>query len=498
MSTVTLGLEGLAFAHGDARPLFSNLTCSLGPGFTGLVGENGAGKTTLLRLLAGDLAPTTGQVRLRPAGATVALCPQSVEAPTPDIRALAARRDGEARRLIGQLELPPGPVERWTALSPGERKRWQIAAALATAPDVLLLDEPTNHADARTRAVLATALKDFPGTGVIVSHDRALLQDLCHATLRLAHGEGRLYALPYEAAQAVWNAERRAAERERDGAQQAAREAMRQLADARRARAAAEHAMSGRRRVAADHDARSAGAKTLRAWAESRRGGDVARLKTAAARARAEIPEVTAIAPLGRSVFAGYVPAPRPVILSLDAPELRVGEQVLARDVHVSLRRGEHVRLAGPNGAGKSSLLRALTERAGPDPAAIFHLQQETTTTEAAAIMAMLRALDPTTRGRVCSLVAALGTDPARVMDSPRPSPGELRKVQLALGLGRHVWALVLDEPTNHLDLPTLERLESALSSFPGALLLVSHDDTFAAACATTTWRLEGGRLRVE
>jgi ATPase subunit of ABC transporter with duplicated ATPase domains len=98
-------------------------------------------------------------------------------------------------------------------------------------------------------------------------------------------------------------------------------------------------------------------------------------------------------------------------------------------------------------------------------------------------------------RGRVLSLVAALGVDPDRLLASAAPSPGEARKLALALGLGRHAWCLVLDEPTNHLDLPSIERLEEALVAYPGALVLVSHDDRFAGACTATTWRVTGGQV---
>jgi len=98
----------------------------------------------------------------------------------------------------------------------------------------------------------------------------------------------------------------------------------------------------------------------------------------------------------------------------------------------------------------------------------------------------------------VLSVVAALGSDPARLLAAgaaARPSPGEARKLALALGLGRHAWALVLDEPTNHLDLPAIERLEAALGAYPGALLVVTHDDRLAAAVTRTTWRIASGEL---
>ncbi len=83
-------------------------------------------------------------------------------------------------------------------------------------------------------------------------------------------------------------------------------------------------------------------------------------------------------------------------------------------------------------------------------------------------------------RGRVLTVLAALGVDPDRLLASRSLSPGEARKLMLAFALGRQVWALVLDEPTNHMDLPGVERLEAALATYPGALLLVSHDEVFA------------------
>src|SRR5512138_1599320 len=189
----SLRAERLSFSFHDAAPIVSGAQLHLPAGFTGLVGENGAGKTTLLRLLAGELAPASGRVRADPDGALVVLCPQGVDAAGSDAAALAARDDAGAVRLRAALRLDPRDLARWDTLSPGERKRWQIGAALARDPDVLLLDEPTNHADADARAVLLGALRRFRGVGVVVSHDRELLDALTANTLRLVAGEARLW-----------------------------------------------------------------------------------------------------------------------------------------------------------------------------------------------------------------------------------------------------------------------------------------------------------------
>ncbi len=95
-------------------------------------------------------------------------------------------------------------------------------------------------------------------------------------------------------------------------------------------------------------------------------------------------------------------------------------------------------------------------------------------------------------------IVAALGVDPKSLWASQSVSPGEARKLALATGLARQVWALILDEPTNHLDLPSIERLEAALDGYPGALVLVTHDERFADRLTSHSWEIRNGVVAVE
>jgi ATPase subunit of ABC transporter with duplicated ATPase domains len=108
-----------------------------------------------------------------------------------------------------------------------------------------------------------------------------------------------------------------------------------------------------------------------------------------------------------------------------------------------------------------------------------------------------VRELNPDDRGRVLTLVASLGIDPDQLLESCAPSPGEARKLAMAYGLGRQVWAMVLDEPTNHLDMPAIERLEEALIEYPGAMVIVTHDNALARRCSSIEWRLDGRRVDV-
>ncbi|HEY0838823.1 MAG TPA: ABC transporter ATP-binding protein, partial [Vulgatibacter sp.] len=139
---------------------------------------------------------------------------------------------------------------------------------------------------------------------------------------------------------------------------------------------------------------------------------------------------------------------------------------------------------------------RALLAEAQRPTEKVLHLPQELSPAEGRAALAALRDRPPDERGRVLSLVAALGLDPSRLLATSDPSPGEARKVWMALGMARHAWLLVLDEPTNHLDLPAIERLEEALRAWPGALILVTHDGPLAARCTDRRWLLDAGRVQ--
>jgi ATPase subunit of ABC transporter with duplicated ATPase domains len=496
MSSVRL--DRIFFSHGPVR-ILERASARLGPGFTGLVGENGAGKTTVLRLVAGELAPDEGAIRIEPADATVALCAEEVDAPGADVGGLAASCDPGACRVRGLLRLDPARLAAWTSLSPGERKRWQLGAALAAAPDVLLLDEPTNHLDGEARGWLVDALRTFHGVGLLVSHDRALLEEATAATLRVADGALEAFPGPYPAARAAWDAARRSAEEARDAAQEERRRAARRLADARRERDAATASRSRRHRMRSryDADARTLGADTKAAWAESALGRRIAGARREGERAAEE--EGLAALPerwTAREVTLGGERARRPVLAALDVPALHVGGRLVLHDVRVALGRDDRVRVAGANGAGKSTLLRALVAASHLPPERLPFIPQDATEEDRERVAAEVRALPAAERGRVLALVAALGSDPARVLASPRPSPGEARKLLLAAAMGREAWGLVLDEPTNHLDLPTVERLEAALAAWPGAILLVTHDERLGRACTSATWTVVGGTVR--
>jgi len=490
--------HNVSFRYSSAIPVFDDLSVSLGSGWVGVVGANGAGKTTLLRLIDSTLQATGGRVELDPSNAIVVRCPQTADDIDDNISKLANSWDGEAHVLLGRLELNRGDLDRWPTLSPGERKRWQVAGALYQRPDVLLLDEPTNHLDKDARQLLLGVLRRYGGVGVVVSHDREVLNDLCRRTLRVEPGAVSLWQSGYDVARQGWEAEETAVVEEYQRVQSQRKKVERRLGDKRRTAAQKESQRKRELRGAApaNKDIRSMAAKAKFEGGQKQASHEMRLLRDEAERLRTEAADFEMRRRLGGELFFDFEPSRRPRLLSFTGP-LHVGDQILVPDVDVAIGRDDRILLAGPNGAGKTTLLRALLAESTLEPDRILYMPQELTRQETKELVASFDALDSRTRGRVLGIVGVLGSDPKRVLATELPSPGEARKLLLAMGLGRGAWLLLLDEPTNHLDLPSVERLENALAAYPGAIVVVTHDGAFARETTTSTWTIEEGRIAV-
>jgi len=492
-----VSFDRVSFAFLDSAPILSEVSVRFGHGWTGVVGANGSGKTTLLRLVRGELEPSAGRVVREPRELAPRLVPQRVESLEREITDFALRQDGAAYRVRAELRLEPDELARWDTLSPGERKRWQVGAALADAPECLVLDEPTNHLDASARELLIAALRRFRGIGIVVSHDRELLDALCRETVRVARGSAWAYRGAYSHARETWQLEESELRARHAEARDAARALERRISERREQRDQAQSRMrtSKRMKNARDSDARFRFKQTRRRSAMTQLGHEIARTHSALERAHTRLAELEVTKELGGAIYLDWEPPRVPVLAVLKERELRAGDRALLGALDRKLDRDARIWLAGDNGTGKTTLLRALVAAVHVPPERLLVLPQELSLAEELELLDAARGLGSEARGRLFGVVAALGVEPRRLLDSRRPSPGEARKLALALGLARRAWLLVLDEPTNHLDLPSIERLEEALAGYPGALVLATHDARLAARCTTRTWRIEDGRL---
>ena len=376
-------LSGLSFSYTDSVSTLSGVTLALAAGWTGVVGPNGSGKTTLLRLIAGELEPSAGHVNLDPPRGAIQVCAQTVEAMTPEIAAFARATDGVARRIHGELRLDALSLARWPTLSPGERKRWQVGAALASGPAVLMLDEPTDHLDVEARELLIAGLERFRGVGIIVSHDRALLDRITHYTVHVHDGTARIWRGGYSDAKLAWEAEEREHYAEYERLKHQRENLARRLADKRRLAVSAEaEANAGTRKrmkFRGDHDATSMLAKGKARMASERISRDAAVLRASVDRVSEKLGEYKFRKQKGRSIFVDYVPAPVAKVFTLDEAAICAGDAQILEDVHLAVQRDAKIRVAGPNGIGKTTLLAAMlrgahiASRAHPVSAAGTH-----------------------------------------------------------------------------------------------------------------------------
>ena len=490
--------DRVSFSYENGTDVLSEISFGLAQGVTALIGENGAGKSTLLRLIAGELSPSSGVVRRAPGRSRVVYADERLERASASVLRFLDCRDGTAQQLRAELGLTEIAGRAWAALSPGIRRRLQLASSLHEQPDVWLLDEPSTHIDEPTRAVLIDVLRRQRSSVLLVSHDRAMIDAVAKHTLHLSHGRLRSYQGGYGDARRAIDREQAALRHEKSERERVANKERRALDEARRRQTAADHARSSRQRMKGprDHDGRSFGRKVVAGWAEARLGRSVQVQRRTAEEAEQAARALFVEQPLGRQLFVDFRACPRAQVATLQRESLGYGPHLVLRDLRLVLGRHARVRIEGPNGSGKTTLLSAFYETASRhDADGVLYLPQEITPALIRARLQELRALGRAQKGRVLEIVAALGVDPARLLASSAPSAGEARKLWLALGLARGAHTLMLDEPTNDLDLPSVERLEAALCDYPGALLVITHDAHFAAATLHEHWRIAGQRV---
>ncbi|MFV3129226.1 ABC-F family ATP-binding cassette domain-containing protein [Niveispirillum sp. KHB5.9] len=469
-----------ASVHLGSTTLFEGIDVSVARGEKiALVGRNGSGKSTLMKCLAGEIDIDKGERFVQP-GARVAYLAQEPDFsgfPTVADFVAGGQADPMQYRVDAVLEALDLPGDRaCTTLSGGESRRAALARALVDEPDVLLLDEPTNHLDIPTILWLEKELQQFRGALLLISHDRAFLQNLSKRILWLDRGVLRTTDRPFNEFEA-WRDE--VFKEEEANFHKLDRKITAEL------KWMWEGGISGRR---------------------TRNMGRVRRLQDMRQERTDRIKSRQVNFAVAEGDASGKLVAEAENISKSFQGD--AGERIICQGFSTRILRGDKVGLIGPNGAGKSTILKMLMGELPPDSGTI-----RLGTNLQTIIFDQRRAqLNPNDTLRqvllpeggdsiwvggkprhISSYLKDFLFDPS-MMDQPvrALSGGERNRLLLAKLFAQPSNLMVLDEPTNDLDIDTLDLLEEVLADYDGTLLLVSHDRDFLDRLVTSTIAVEG------
>jgi len=477
--------QGITKAFG-ANPLFQNVSFTISDGDRiGLIGPNGSGKSTLLRILAGDVAPDSGEVSLRRRTRLACVEQDSRFAPESTVRSIiehaldragvsGTERGSRFSETLGRAGFE-NVEARAIELSGGWQKRLAIVEALVQHPDIFLLDEPTNHLDLPGITWLEDLLEQAAFASVIVSHDRYFLENVTTAMVELnrIYPEGSLrvqgnYSTFLEKKEEFLHAQSRRHE-------------------------ALENLVHGE----IEWLRRGAKARTRKSKARISKAGELmGELADLNARTRSATAQIDFSATDRKTKR----------LIELQDLACTMGTRSLFENLNFILTAGMRVGLVGPNGSGKTTLLRLLQGDLAPSAGEIRRADwlrivyfDQTRTLD--PDLTLRRALAPDGdsviyRDRVVHVAgwAARFLFTGEQLSQPvgRLSGGERARVLIAQLMLQPADILLLDEPTNDLDIPTLEILEESLVDFPGSLVLVTHDRYMLDRVSTIVLGLNG------
>jgi len=482
-------IDHLHFTYpNSAVPLFENITFQLNQGWTALVGPNGSGKTTLLKLICGILHPDSGTIII--SGPRYYAEQRTDSKPPESIDFLHSNRK-MAFRLKSSLKIGDDWLEKWDLLSHGERKRCQIATALFTEPTLLAIDEPSNHLDFNARQVLLEALKGYKGIGLLVSHDRELMDTICMDTIFIDPPRIDIRRTSYTQAAAEREKENQGKIAEHERAEKEVKK-LKKKAIRQKEKVARTAKLDSKRHIRRkDHDAKAKKDLGRLTGKDAVQGRIYKRIEKKLENARELQDSIDYRKSFSLGIQFQEEGSGRFFPVIIPSGTLMLGKIKTLKFPELTIQYGDKIGLFGNNGSGKSTFLDHLITTLNLPPDKLIYIPQEIPVSQSRSIIESIHQFNGELKGRMMILISRLGSDPHRLLETDIPTPGEVRKLLLAAGILKHPAMIILDEPTNHMDLPSIECVEQALKECPCTQLLVSHDRLFLKNTVNECWMFD-------
>ncbi len=489
-----LQISNLYFSYPSSNcVLFEDFSVSIQEEWTVIAGSNGTGKSTLLKLISGLLEADSGKISF---SGEAFYCPQEAYDIPDNLYNAFWSQDNETRKFFSMLHVSEDMLERYDTLSGGEKKRIQIACALAEKPSVLLLDEPTNHLDKETSQLILNTLKTFSGIGIVVSHNRSFSDSLCTRTIYLFNeaenfsGGKNCVAFqdyPCSLSKALElrksNAASSNAEWEKLNSKAAS--------EKRKAQKLQEEIARSKSRLSKksfDHNDHDTQAKIdlARISGKDRSQGDAkAHLATQLSRTQQQRDSISRALKRKEGFSVSGTDFSKPI--NIEETCLKAGSYTIEIP-RLEIKPREKFSLTGINGSGKTLFIShviSILQKSGRIQE-VMYLPQEISPDMQNQILSEFKSLDEAQKGEVLSTLYRLGSSPKNFsQETLAASPGELRKLMIAISICKPLSLLILDEPTNHMDITSTIALEDALSQVECAMLIVSHDSSFLEKICT-------------
>jgi macrolide transport system ATP-binding/permease protein len=484
-----MNVENLSFTYeSNIEPLFQDSSFQIEQGWCAIVGANGSGKTTLLKLMCGLLTPDSGSLSVP--GATY-YAEQRTDSPPHGFHAFFESTEKQAYKIKKSMQILDHWRDDWNVLSHGERKRCQIAAALYQEPLILAIDEPSNHLDLRSKKVLLNALKSFRGIGLLVSHDRELMDQLCQRTIFIHPPHIEVRKCSYSVAALEIERETKSRNEKHELAKREVKKLKKKVTRQREKASRADKLRSKRNLNPKDHDAKSKKDLARLTGKDSVDGRAQNRLQSRLDHAQSQQAGMTFKKSYAQGITFDVEEASRLFPLIIPAHTFFLGENKALKTPELTVQFGDKIGLIGDNGAGKSTFLRHMMEMTTLPSERVIYIPQEIPTDNSKAVLHRISEYSSDKKGLIMSLIRRLGSDPTHVLATTVPTPGEVRKLLLAEGLLLNPSIIIMDEPTNHMDLSSIECIEEALKECACAQLLVSHDMAFLKKTVGHYWAFE-------